>query len=146
MFIPRNDQVPCSYLFDLPTTDYSLDFSQHWVLVPVPFCARLAESLFPACATAPCNQRRDHQRVGIFPRSWEENGVNRRAQYGCTERGRECSFFFFFYNLLSSMTILKRFNVACRILRSGPCHVTNIFPKASFHIPILEITVSTCQF
>ena len=69
-----------------PTT---LDFTQHWVLVPIPFRARLAVSLFPACATAPCNQRRVHQRVGIFPRSRGENVVTRRAQYGSTERGGE---------------------------------------------------------
>ena len=42
--------------------------TQHWVLGPVPFCVRLAVSLFPACATAPCNQRRVHQRVEILGR------------------------------------------------------------------------------
>ena len=68
--------------FDSPTTVYSLDFTQHLVLVPVPSHTRLAVSLFPACATAPCNQRRGKQRVGIFPRSEGENALNRRAQYG----------------------------------------------------------------
>ena len=85
-------QIACRILalfpFDSPTTDYSLDFTQHWVLVPIPFCARLAVSLFPACATAPCNQRRLHQHVGIFPK-YGENAVTRRAQYGHTEHGRE---------------------------------------------------------
>ena len=35
------------------------------------------------------DQRRVKQRVGIFPRSDGENAVNRRAQYGNTEWGRE---------------------------------------------------------
>ena len=66
-----------------------LYFTQHLVLVPVPFRARLAVSLFPACATVPCNQRRGKHRIAIFPRSKGEHAVNRRAQYGCTGRGRE---------------------------------------------------------
>ena len=62
--------------------NYSLGFTQNWFLGRALFCARLAVSLFPACATAPCNQRRGKQRVGIFPRSEREIAVNRRAQYG----------------------------------------------------------------
>ena len=46
-------------------------------------------SLFPASTTAPCNQRRGKQRVGIFPRSEGENAINKRAQYGRTERDGE---------------------------------------------------------
>ena len=46
-------------------------------------------SLFSACATAPCNQRRSKKPVGIFPRSEGENALNRRAQYGCRECGGE---------------------------------------------------------
>ena len=76
--------------FDLPTTDYSLDFTKILVLVPIPFRARLAVSLFPACATALCNQHRGKQRIGIFPRSEGENALNRRAQYECMGYGGEC--------------------------------------------------------
>ena len=46
-------------------------------------------SLFPACDTVPCNQRRGKQCVGIFPRYEGEKALNRRAQYGCTEHGGE---------------------------------------------------------
>ena len=72
------------FLFDPPITNYSLDFTQHYVLVPVPFCVRLAVSLFPACATESSNQPDAKQCVGIFPSCWGENAVNRRVQYGCT--------------------------------------------------------------
>ena len=76
--------------FDSSAAAYSLDFTQHWGLVPVPFRARQAVSLCPACATPPCNQRWVHQRiVAIFPRSGGENAITRRAQYGCTGRGGE---------------------------------------------------------
>ena len=75
--------------FDSPTTNYSCDFTQHWDLVPNPFCVRLAVSLFPACATVPYNQCRIHQHIGIFPRSEGENAVTRRAQYRRMGRGRE---------------------------------------------------------
>ena len=47
-------------------------------------------SLFPACATGPCNQHRVHQYLETFPRSRGENAVTKIAQYGRTEHGEEC--------------------------------------------------------
>ena len=50
-------------------------------------------SLFPASATAPCNQHRVHQHVGIFPRSKGEMVTRRtqRASLGHTERGGDAA-------------------------------------------------------
>ena len=88
-YVLVSSMKPTLFPFDSPTTDYSLDFTQHWVLVPIPFHTRQAVSQFPACATVPCNQHRGKPHVGIFPRSEGENALNRRAQYVCTGRGGE---------------------------------------------------------
>ena len=46
-------------------------------------------NLFPTRASAPCNQCRGKQHLGIFPRSEGEKAPNRGAQYGCMERDGE---------------------------------------------------------
>ena len=40
--------VPLLFQFDSPTTNYSVGFTQNLFLLPVPFCTKLAVSLFPA--------------------------------------------------------------------------------------------------
>ena len=81
-FPSRIPSIHALFSFYLSAADYSLGFTQNWFLGCSPVRARLAVSLFSACATVPCNRHRGKQHVGNFPRSVGEIAVNRRAQYG----------------------------------------------------------------
>ena len=52
----------------------SLPFTYYWMAAccPRPLTSTQAVSLCPDCATAPCNQRREQQGVGIFARYGEK--------------------------------------------------------------------------